>query len=66
MEESRKRKRGTDEAEVEQRKDRIRNFVSDKAKALMKRSLKDGGFIVERGIKKLISHFVEMLEKRGW
>ena len=66
MEESRKRKRGTDEAEAEQRKDRTRNLISDKAKALMERSLKDRGFIAERGFKKLISHFSEMLEKRGW
>ena len=28
--------------------------------------MKDRGFIIERGFKKLISHFVEMLEKRGW
>ena len=61
-----KEKRGVDEAEVEQRKYRARNFVSDKAEALMERSLKDRGFIAERGFKKLISHFAEMLEKRGW
>ena len=66
MEESRKRKRGTDEAEVEQRKDRARNFISDKAAALMERSLKDRGFIAEREFKRLISPFAEMLEKRGW
>ena len=66
MKESRKRKRGVDEAKVEQRKDRARNFILDKAAALMERSLKDRGFIAERGFKKLISPFVEMLEKRGW
>ena len=66
MEESRKRKRGTDETEVEQRKDKTRNFVSDKAEALMERILKDRGFIAERGFKKLISPFAEMLENRGW
>ena len=66
MEESRKRKRGADEAEVEQRKDKTRNFISDKAAALMERSLKDRGFIAERGFKRLISLFAEMLEKRGW
>ena len=66
MEESIKIKRGMDEAEAEQKKDRARNFVSDKAEALMERSLKDRGFIAERGFKKLISPFVEMLEKRGW
>ena len=32
----------------------------------MKKSLKDRGFIVERGFKKLISPFVEILEKREW
>ena len=32
----------------------------------MERSLKDKGFITKRGFKKLISHFAEMLEKRGW
>ena len=55
-----------DEAEAEKRKDRTRNFVSDKEEALMERSLKDGGFIAERGFKKLISPFAEMLEKREW
>ena len=32
----------------------------------MEKSLKDRGFIAERGFKKLISYFVEMLEKREW
>ena len=32
----------------------------------MEESLKGRGFIVERGLKKLISPFFEMLEKRGW
>ena len=32
----------------------------------MEKSLKDKGFIDERGFKKLISPFVEMLEKREW
>ena len=66
MEESRKRKRGTDEAEAEQRKYRTRNLVSNKAEALMEICLKDRGFIAERGFKKLISPFAEMLENRGW
>ena len=55
-----------DEAEAEQRKDRTRNFVSNKAEALMERSSKDRGFISERGFKKLISPFADMLENRGW
>ena len=66
MEESRKRKRGADKAKVEQRKDKSRDFISDKAAALMERSLKDKGFIAERGFKRLISTFSEMLENRGW
>ena len=32
----------------------------------MERSSKDRGFIAERGFKKLISHFTDMLENRGW
>ena len=56
-EESRKRKRGAEEAEIEQMNERVRNLISDKASALMEKGLKDRGFIVERGLKKLISHF---------
>ena len=56
-----KEKGGTDEVEAKQRKDRTRNFVSEKAEALMERSLKDRGFIAERGFKKLIPLFAEML-----
>ena len=66
MEESRKRKRGADEVEAEQRKDRARNFISDKVSTLMERILKDRGFIAERGFKKLISPFSKILEKRRW
>ena len=63
MDELRKRKRGADEAEAEAE---AKDFISDKATALMERSLKDRGFIAERGFKRLISPFTEMLEKRGW
>ena len=49
VEESRKRKRGADEAEAEKRKNRAGNIVSNKAEALMERSLKYRGFIAERG-----------------
>ena len=55
--ESRKRKRGAE---------KVRSLISEKAAALMEKSLKDMGFIVERGFRKLTSSFVEMLEKRGW
>ena len=65
-EELRKRKRGAEEAEAKQRNERERILISDKAQALMEKILKDRGFLVERGFKKLISPFSEMLEKRGW
>ena len=65
-EESRKRKRGNNEAGAEKRKDIARNFISERATALMEESLKEMGFIVERGFKKAISPFAEVLEKRGW
>ena len=64
-EESRKRKRGVDEARAEHKKDRARNFIFEKAAALMEGILKDRGFIAERGFKKVISPFSKMLEKRG-
>ena len=66
VEESGKRKRGAEEAEAEQRNEKVRRLISDKVVALMEKSLKDKGFIVERGFKKPISPFSEMLEKRGW
>ena len=65
-EESRKRKRGADEARVEHMKERAQNFNLEKTTALMEGSLKDRGFVAERGFKKVISPFTEMLEKRGW
>ena len=50
-EESRKIKRGTNEVGAEKRKDIERNFVSEKTIALMEESLKQRGFIAERGFK---------------
>ena len=64
--ESRKRKRRTEETETKQIAEKARNFVSDKAVVLMEKSLKERGFIAERGFKKLVSPLVEMLEKREW
>ena len=43
-EESRKRKRGTNEAGEEKRKDIARNSVSERAATLMEESLKERGF----------------------
>ena len=64
VEESRKKKRGAEEAEIEQRNESVRILILDKAFALMEKSLKDRGFMVENGFKRLISHFSEMMEKR--
>ena len=66
IDEPRKRKRGADEAGEEQRKNRVENFISETAVALMEGSLKNKGFIEERGFKNIISPFVEMVEKREW
>ena len=59
VEEPRKRKRGADES-------RARNLISEKATTLMEESLKNRGFIVERGLKNIISPFAEVLESREW
>ena len=63
-EKSRKRKRGTNEAGVEKRKYITRKFISERVAALMEESLKERGFIAEKGFKKAISSFAEVLEKR--
>ena len=57
VDEPRKRKRGSDET-------RVRNLISEKAAALMEGSLKNRGFIAERGFKNIISPFAEVLERR--
>ena len=45
---------------------KVRDFVSDKAFVLWENNIKDRGFIVKRGFSRLISPFIEMIEKRGW
>ena len=57
VDEPRERKRGEDEA-------RARNLISEKAPALMEGSLRNRGYIAERGFKNIISPFAEVLEKR--
>ena len=54
-----KRKKGADEA-------RPRNLISEKGVALIEGSLKNRGFIAERGFKNIISPFAEVLERREW
>ena len=57
VEEPRKIKRGANEAKA-------KKLISEKAVALMDESLKNKGFIAERGFKNIISPFSEMVEKR--
>ena len=59
VDEPRKRKRGADEA-------RERNLISKKAAAFMEGSLKNRGFIVERGFKNIVSPSAQVLENREW
>ena len=59
VDEPRKRKRGANEA-------RVGNLISEKATTLMEGSLKNRGFIAERGFKHIISPFAEVLERREW
>ena len=54
---TRKRKREADEAKA-------KKLISERAAALMEESLKNRGFIAERGFKNIISPFVEIAEKR--
>ena len=65
VDEPRKRKRGADEAGEEQRKNRVENFISESAVALMQGSLKNRGFIMERGFKNIISPFAEWWRKEN-
>ena len=52
----------TEEGESEEDKD----FVSAESKDLWNKVLAYKGFVSERGFTKLISHFSEIIEKRGW
>ena len=52
----------TEEGEAKEDKD----FVSAEAKNIWTKVLADKGFVSERGFGKLISHFSEIIENRGW
>ena len=52
----------TEEGESEEDKD----FISVEDKDIWTKVLADKGFVCERGFWKLISHFYEIIEKRGW
>ena len=56
---------GAEEVEIEQRNEKLRDFVLDKAFVLWENNLKERGVIVKRGFNKLITPFIEMIEKRG-
>ena len=52
----------TEEGEAEEDKD----FVYSEAKDIWTKVLANKGFVNKRGFGKLISHFSEIIEKRGW
>ena len=54
--------RHTKENETEGEKD----FISAEAQALWNNQMADKDFISERGFGKLISHFAEIIENKGW
>ena len=64
-EETRKIRRGAEEAEVKQRKEKVSDFVSERAYFTWKDKLQYKDFIGKRGFNKLISPFVETIEKKG-
>ena len=64
-EETRKRKRGAEEAETEKIREKVSDFVSERAYFAGRNKLQNRDFISERGFNKLISPFVETIEKKG-
>ena len=64
MEESRKRKRGNEEAKNSEQK--ASEWVSDMAYIAWRDKLKHRDFIGERGFNKWISPFQELIESKGW
>ena len=43
-----------------------KSFISAEAKALWNKQMADKGFVSERGFGKMISHFAEIIERKGW
>ena len=64
VEESRKRKRGNEEAEKSEQK--ASEWVSDMMYIAWRDKLQHRGFIRERGFRKWISPFQELIESKGW
>ena len=65
MEESRKRKRGDEEARAEISGEKVSDLVSDMAYIAWRYKLQHGDFIGERGFNKWISPFQELVESKG-
>ena len=63
-EETRKRKMGAKEAGVEQREEKVSDFVSELAYFSLRDKLQHKDFIGERGFSRLISPFQEVIEKK--
>ena len=62
---ARKRKREVEEAEIEQgQKKEVSEFVSISSLVSWEKSLNEKDFIGERGLNKLISPFIKVIEKR--
>ena len=66
VEEGRKRKRGDDEEKEQSSKEEFEDFVSNEAYEVMEKKILKKGFIGDRGFKKFISPFKEVIEKLGW
>ena len=62
----RKGNKGAEEAETEQMKEKVSDFISERAYFAWRDKLQHKDFIGERGFSKLISPFLEIIKKRGW
>ena len=56
---------GVEEDETEQRNEKVSDFVSERAYFSWRDKLQQKDFIGKRGFNKLISPFLETIEKRG-
>ena len=66
MEESRKRKRGDEEARAESNGEKVSDWVSDMAYVAWRDKLQNKDFIRERVFGKWISPFKDIAESKGW
>ena len=66
MEETRKGKRGAEEAGAEHNEEKSSDLVSELAYVSMRDKLQHRDFIGKRGFSKWIFPFQEIIEKRGW